>query len=373
MFATIRIRAQNSSTSSKSSPNVALIVALVVVAVVLITGILVAVLILKRRRSQFSTLDHEHEPFTAKTGRVLDKPYPGHHKATSESLGPLLQVRAATLDLPFQDHIYGGGGGGTVEDQELGLRTQSGPIDLWLSAPRSAPTPPPTRSDPLKVKVEYLRPLPVAPLPVSPISPGLSESEAESLYPDERSESARTRIRTADFAALFPSVPPLSEDLQLRLKETPLLRGNTAAASSSAATATRTVASHPLPQPIPAQYIHPHSDLSPETPPLAREDTLAVANILKTHAKRRGNEPQPSRSMSRTPRIERVDFMIEAPTPVSPYAQEVGAPSRRSTSQGRPPLPTHSGTVDTVDDTLQYYTSQPSPVPNDVPPRMRIL
>ncbi|KAF8209343.1 hypothetical protein K438DRAFT_2012169 [Mycena galopus ATCC 62051] len=485
---TIRAERDSSKAQPKTGPNIGLVAALIVMALLLL-GALVALLILKRRRNQSTQPStHKHKPFMAKAGRVLDKIYPGHNKGSSDSMGPLLPVRAETYDHlplqdyvavspvrpqsgpidlwfsaprsaptpppererllkvevehrrpspapPSQDHVSGGEGRGRLEDCELSVRSQCAPIDLWISPPRSATSPPPEcerllnvephhpaptaplpdhvsggegrvedrelglrlQSDPIRISPARSaisppperqrlltvpdRPLPAAPIPVSPISPvspnpSESETTTESVYPDERSESARTRIRTADFAALFPSVPPLPEDLlQLQLRLSPPLReradvpaNNSAPASTSTAVDPSENRSPPIHEPIPTlpHHLdpHPRSDLPlpPETPP------LDVAAILKMRAKRRANTPEHrrSQSLSRTSHIERPGSIKEAPTPVSPCAQEVLPPSSwRSPSPGPPP-PKPQRTRDTVADTLEYYTSQPgSPVTDE--------
>jgi hypothetical protein len=134
----------------------------------------------------------------------------------------------------------------------------------------------------------------------------------------------------------------------------------------------------PSPAPVLPAFLRPLSELPPEEPPLARGDTIVVAGLLKSRAKRlRGTAVE--RSMTRTERIERADSIREAPSPDEETAQR---------QWRRPPLPvpTHTATVDSaysvdsvytytrsdsvdVDasfaDTLEYYTSQPLTSPTE--------
>ncbi|KAJ7700672.1 hypothetical protein B0H17DRAFT_1046323, partial [Mycena rosella] len=94
-------------------------------------------------------------------------------------------------------------------------------------------------------------------------------------------------------------------------------------------------------------------ELPPETPPLERGNTRAVAELLKSRAKRVSDAPQ--RSMTRTSRIERADSIREAPSP-SP------SPSPSSFSPS-----SFYGTTDSAafTDTLEYYSHPTDPGDDD--------
>ncbi|KAF7353902.1 MFS general substrate transporter [Mycena venus] len=302
--------------------------------------------------------------------RALGKSYPGHRKVNSEAMG-LLQSppsnwpptgrppQMLAYDLPpLQDNVGYSYGGGEDEDYDLGPRIQSGPIaytrpspppELHVSIP-SAPNLPSKRS--------YQPPAVHPPSPPSPAS-----SDSESIY-SERSASASTRMHIVDLASPPPPVPALPQHLRRPRDELqPEGPVTTPSRPASARMDSIDLASASPSSPFPAlpQYLRPRSELPPEEPPLARGDTIIVANLLKSRAKRLANAPE--RSLTRTSRIERADSIKEAPSPVSPDEQDE-RPWRGAQSTRQQPLstPTRNMTVDAdgaFADTLEYYASQP--------------
>ncbi|KAJ6567071.1 hypothetical protein B0H19DRAFT_1139315 [Mycena capillaripes] len=324
--------ALNARDSSGSSPNTGLIVALVVGALVL-TVVLAALLILifkRRRAARVTNLPPStYKQFMSHAERNQTL-YSGHRK--NDSTGPLLEEtpmanwipgrheRMQSSDLPSlpPNNVVHNYSSDEDEDHELGPPMQTvGPItyirpsppDLRLSIPlpQSASNPP---------KGRYQAP---TERPPSPASPASSSSEYS-----EYSASASTRMHAIDLASPPPPVPAL-----------------------------------------PA-YLRPRSELSPEEPPLVRGDTVKVAGLLKSRAKRAAKAKAPERSMTRTSHIERADSIKELPTPSSESPDEPEERSWRARSPP-PPLPTRTMTVDANDsfaDTLEYYTSQPFASPH---------
>ncbi|KAJ7500440.1 hypothetical protein B0H11DRAFT_782359 [Mycena galericulata] len=301
--------------SESSTTNIGLILGIVVGAIVLVI-VLIALLIpiLKQRREarnqpRRSTL----EEFMGKAER--ETAYLGHNK--SESTGPLLedapnwapggrQPRIQLSDLPT---LPANVGNNYDDEDELQLspQMQTGPASyiretppgLRLSIPYSAPMP--------ASKGLYQPPAQHA---ASPSSPGSSDSE--SLY-SQRSASTY-RMQTVDLASPPPPVPPLPEHLR-------------------------------------------RASLPEEESPLARGNTIIVANLLKSRAKRLAQAPE--RSDTRTSRIERADSIKEAPD--SGVQPEERRRKRRPRTRP-PPLPTETLSVDSdgsYAETLKYYTSQP--------------
>ncbi|KAJ6606023.1 hypothetical protein DFH09DRAFT_1269127 [Mycena vulgaris] len=305
--------------SEAAGPNVGLIVGLILSALVLILAFVALFIpILKRRRAARNTPPASTlEEFMSKAERerVHEKFYPGHRN--SDSMGPLLedapnwaptgrQIRIPRSDLPplpdNAGHSYD-----DDHDQDLGPQMKTGPITythappgLRVLVPQSAPVP----------ASNWLEQPRTAP-PPSPDSPASSDSE--SMYSER---SASTRMHNIDFASPPPPVPALPE------------------------------------------YLRPRTELPPETLPLARGDTVVVAGLLKSRAKRLPNAPE--RSMTRTSRIERADS-IRSLSP-SPTDERPEQPRRTRGTQRAPPppLPTAVRNDGSFDDTLDdYYTAQP--------------
>ncbi|KAJ7041904.1 hypothetical protein C8F04DRAFT_111043 [Mycena alexandri] len=312
-----------------SSKTIGLLVGIIIGSIVLIIGIVVLVLsLLKRRRTvRYAPPPSTLEEFMSKAQRERQN-YLGHRNndsVGSESSGPLLhQTRHWEPQLPAQPsglpplrdnarYSYGAGD----EDHELGPQVHAAPTTSTRSPPPGLHVAIPQSSAPIPTKSVDLPPLDDSPA-------SLYSADSDSMYSQR---SASTRMQTVDLSS----------------------------------PATRS----PAP-PVPAlpQYLRPRSELPPEEPPLTRGDTVIVATLLKSRAKRLTGAPE--RSGTRTSRIERADSIREAPSPTS--ADE---PTEHQRSWRRvKALPVHTLTAESAysadsvdpsesfDETLEYYTSQ---------------
>src|SRR5262249_2481252 len=100
----------------------------------------------------------------------------------------------------------------------------------------------------------------------------------------------------------------------------------------------------------------------PETLPLARGDTITVAHLLKSRARRL--DPTPQRSLTRTEHIERVGSIRDVPSPIQSDSDDDSRPrySRRLRASRPPRLPMHTLSVDSESgfgETLEYYSAVP--------------
>ncbi|KAJ6630377.1 hypothetical protein B0H10DRAFT_1984374 [Mycena sp. CBHHK59/15] len=320
------LKARDSSESS--GPNLGLILAIVVSALVLIV-VLVALFLpiyKQRRNSRNQPPPSTLEQFMnkAERERIREKSYPGHRN--SDSMGPLLdeqtnwsqagrQLRVNSVYIPpLPDNVRDFHGGDDDEDHDLGPQMQTGPIQYTRD---------PMRSPPLRLSIPQTAPIPTSNWAYqpheSPASAGSTES-SQSMYSERTASTAR--MHTIDLTSPPPPVPPLPEHLQSQ-NQSPW---------------------------------RPHGLLPPDEPQLARGDTVVVARLLKSRAKRLAGTPE--RSVTRTSRIERADSIREiVRTPSPPDDQRLRPP----------PLPLPSDAEAAFADTLAYYTSQP--IDSDSPVR----
>jgi hypothetical protein len=116
-------------------------------------------------------------------------------------------------------------------------------------------------------------------------------------------------------------------------------------------------ASAPAPAPVLPLHPRPRELPSPaQAPPLARGDTLLIATLLKSRAKRRADAPE---QQERVSHIERAGSIREAPSPVSPSLSPAAQDAQDA--QSRLPLPTCTTTMDSLADTPEGYTSISQP------------
>ncbi|KAF7359046.1 hypothetical protein MSAN_01245500 [Mycena sanguinolenta] len=256
------------------SANIGLVVGLAIVGLLLIiTFVVLVISVLQwRRAARKQSVPSSHELLTAKPKRV-EKFYPVHRKASSESMGLLLQkpstswapqVQAQPYGLHLPQYSYVGA---EDEDHNVDPRIESGrstpatrlpiPLALRVSIPQPAPAPPSERlSQPS----------------VEPSS--LGSSDSESAY---SALSASTRMHTIDFASPPPPVPALPQHLRLHNEQQAEGRRDDPDRpryiSTPARVETIDLSSPSLESPIPSSpdpYPRPRSELPPEEPPLVR-------------------------------------------------------------------------------------------------------
>ncbi|KAJ7310606.1 hypothetical protein DFH08DRAFT_822991 [Mycena albidolilacea] len=345
---------QTRSDASKSGPNIGLVVGLILAALVLIVLLVALVICIRKqqqRRARALPMQSppgadDSEQSALKTGGRFGRFHPGqHHKTHSESTGPLLQdaplnpvspgrhVRFAPRydQSSLQDYVgstYGGA------DEDPGVESGSirsprpsfSPDIPLLELPRPAPSPPPNRLGPQRT-----RGLPASPAPALP-QHLCQHSEQEPMKPPLLREATGVVAHHHSASAFTPSTSPRT--LPPHSLPTP--------APPVEIIAPRPVpASAPAPAPVLPLHPRPRELPSPpQAPPLARADTLLVATLLKSRAKRRADAPE---QQERVSHIERAGSIREAP---SPAAQD---------AQSRPP------TMDSLADTPEYYTSISQP------------
>ncbi|KAF7295870.1 MFS general substrate transporter [Mycena chlorophos] len=208
---------------------------------------------------------------------------------------------------------------------------------------------------------------PTAPLRYArrPPSPELespdSSASSESEY-SQRSASTR-RAKTLDFVSPPPPVPPLPANLQQ--PEHMQKRRKSSRRDKAKATQAK-----PEPEPLPqvnedeaialtadtpmlnsSLHLGLQSELSPEASPLSRGDTVVVAGLLKSRARRLENS-HIERSMTRTSVIERAGSIREGQSPED-------VPEHRASAYWRPRLPPTKVLSVESEDSLDFYETTP--------------
>ncbi|KAJ7063721.1 hypothetical protein C8F01DRAFT_1134088 [Mycena amicta] len=175
--------------------------------------------------------------------------------------------------------------------------------------------------------------------PGSPQSGMSSDSEYSQRSAGTIAARNRERMQTIDLASPPPPVPALPAHLKPKPQPLPLISSRKS----------EVLLSEPMtsPQTLTLDdtlYLGLRSELPPETPPLVRGDTVTVAGLLKSRARRldNGNESSIHRSQTRTSYIERTGSIKEAPSPTD----SPDSPRARRVSHWRLQLPVHSASVD---------------------------